>query len=72
MTIKQYLEVGFDVAVVYVAYRFFGWIGFGVSVFFVISVFAIQMITAQKTGVLPPKSLVQNAVCTLKILRSSL
>jgi hypothetical protein len=49
MTIKQYLEVGFDTVVAYAAHRFFGWIGFGVWVFFVISVFAIKMITAQKT-----------------------
>jgi hypothetical protein len=41
--------VGFNVVIAFVAYRFLGWLGFGVWVFFVISMFAVQMITTQKT-----------------------
>lgn len=49
MKTKQYIEVVLDAAAAFVWYYFWGWIGFALWVFFVVSLFCVQMIQAQKT-----------------------
>src|ERR1017187_627744 len=49
MNTPQYVEIGFDVLIAFVAYYFGHWIGLALWVFFVFCVFAVQMIQAQKT-----------------------
>lgn len=49
MTKKTYLEVIIDALVAGTAYYFLGWIGFALWAFFVVSLFAVQLIGAQRT-----------------------
>ncbi len=49
MNTPQYVEIGLDVLIAFIAYYFGHWIGFALFVFFVFCVFAVQMIQAQKT-----------------------
>lgn len=46
--LKRNVKIAVDVAIAFAAYYFLGWIGFAVWVFFVISWFAIQLISDQK------------------------
>jgi hypothetical protein len=48
MKIGAFLEVGADVLIALVAYRFFGWIGFAVAVLFVFGLVAVQLIGIQR------------------------
>ena len=47
--LKRYVEIGVDAAVACTAYYLFGWIGFAVWAFFVISWFLIQLVGDQRT-----------------------
>lgn len=46
--LKRYAEVGADVALGWLAYYLFGWIGLALWVFFVVSLFCVQLISDQK------------------------
>lgn len=44
----MYFELAADAVISYAAYRFFGWIGFAVWVFFVISRYCLQLVKDQR------------------------
>ncbi len=46
--LKRYAEIGADVAIAWVAFRLFGWIGLALWALFVISWFATQLISNQQ------------------------
>jgi hypothetical protein len=47
--LKRYAEIGADVAIAWVAFHLFGWIGLTLWTLFVISWFATQLISNQQT-----------------------